>query len=249
MSEIRIEYFSEPIPERPRAAPLFLARLDSLIEELDLWETVIFDSITHMELAFRYHQQYVLNPDTRDPRQWYAGVTRELEKVLQSRIAYWHVNAVIVCHTEENKDEALGVLGKNPSLPGKLRLRAAGSYAEFYRAYADMFGDESVFKLQTRPGRGYHASSQIGAPNPCEPHFDALWANWPAGTPRPPLHVLVHSEPGTGKSTFAATFPKPMLVLLWDPPGKEIPYLRGGEVGDLVPGDDVTPPHRIVRVP
>lgn len=43
---------------------------------------------------------------------------------------------------------------------------------------------------------------------------------------RRPVHALVYGDPGSGKSHFAATFPKPMLVLLFDPYGKETPYLR-----------------------
>lgn len=46
---------------------------------------------------------------------------------------------------------------------------------------------------------------------------------------RPPLHVLAYGEPGSGKSEFAASFPKPMLVCLHDPPGKATrPYLSRG---------------------
>jgi len=43
------------------------------------------------------------------------------------------------------------------------------------------------------------------------------------------LHVVVMGDPGARKSTFAATFPKPMLVLNFDPMGKETPYLLAGE--------------------
>lgn len=45
---------------------------------------------------------------------------------------------------------------------------------------------------------------------------------------RPPLHVLCYGETGSGKSSFAATFPKPMLVLCFDPMGKHLPYVKAG---------------------
>lgn len=45
---------------------------------------------------------------------------------------------------------------------------------------------------------------------------------------KPPIHVLVYGDAGSMKSTFAATFPKPMLVFCFDPFGKDMPYKRKG---------------------
>jgi hypothetical protein len=39
---------------------------------------------------------------------------------------------------------------------------------------------------------------------------------------------LVYGEPGSGKTTFAATWPKPLLVIFFDPIGKDLPYLELG---------------------
>lgn len=50
---------------------------------------------------------------------------------------------------------------------------------------------------------------------------------------RPKIHVLIYGDPGTYKSTFAATCPKPMLVWCFDSVGKDIPYCRGGQVGEF----------------
>lgn len=46
-----------------------------------------------------------------------------------------------------------------------------------------------------------------------------------------PYAWFVYSDPGTKKSTFAATFPKPMLVLAFDPFSKLEPYRRRGLPG------------------
>jgi AAA domain-containing protein len=54
---------------------------------------------------------------------------------------------------------------------------------------------------------------------------------------RPFIHVVNYGPPGSGKSTFAATFPKPMLVIAFDPLGKEGPYLRKGTVSPELIGD------------
>src|SRR3972149_2335621 len=50
----------------------------------------------------------------------------------------------------------------------------------------------------------------------------------------PPIHVAAYGESGAGKSTFARSFPKPMLVLHFDPHGKDPPYPAQGPVLDLV---------------
>jgi len=43
-------------------------------------------------------------------------------------------------------------------------------------------------------------------------------------------HWLIYGDSGAGKSTGAATFPKPALVFMFDPIGKDTPYLRRGQV-------------------
>jgi hypothetical protein len=53
---------------------------------------------------------------------------------------------------------------------------------------------------------------------------------------RPPLHVIAYGDSGAKKSTFAASFPKPALVLMADPYGKEMPYCRRGVVRPSVEG-------------
>lgn len=46
------------------------------------------------------------------------------------------------------------------------------------------------------------------------------------------LHVMGYGDTGTKKSTLFSTFPKPMLVFMWDPWGKERPFLRQGRPGE-----------------
>lgn len=46
-----------------------------------------------------------------------------------------------------------------------------------------------------------------------------------------PLHWFVYADPGRMKSTFAATFPKPLLVLAFDSWSKMAPYRRRGKPG------------------
>lgn len=79
---------------------------------------------------------------------------------------------------------------------------------------------------------------------------------------RPPIHVIPYGDFGTGKSSFAATFPKPMLVFLFDAIGKDIPYqtsahsvasnitaLTAMTIGTVnVPYYDITHPDGVIRV-
>lgn len=51
------------------------------------------------------------------------------------------------------------------------------------------------------------------------------------------IHGLVLGRPGAGKSTLAASAPKPMLVALTDPPDKAQPYLDRGLAGDIQKND------------
>lgn len=51
---------------------------------------------------------------------------------------------------------------------------------------------------------------------------------------RPFIHCLLYGDFGSGKSTFAATFPKPMLVFCFDHNQKEMPYRRGGKETELL---------------
>lgn len=48
----------------------------------------------------------------------------------------------------------------------------------------------------------------------------------------PRIHCFVYADPGRMKSTFAASFPKPMLVLATDPYDKMAPYRRRGLPGE-----------------
>ena len=62
----------------------------------------------------------------------------------------------------------------------------------------------------------------------------------------PPIHCLVYGDPGSKKSTFAATFPTPGIVISCDPHGKDQPYWRRGipsalKLASLGGPDELTP--------
>lgn len=55
----------------------------------------------------------------------------------------------------------------------------------------------------------------------------------------PNTHTLLYGESGSGKSTFLSTFPKPLLVMGFDPYDKMAPYTRCGKVQPLSSQADI----------
>lgn len=179
---IRIEYYIDSDPDHPTAYAQFRERMARLQYEYDEWMTIVIDSVSQMELYARYREKKTINPHTKEPRQWFAGATDALEEMLMMRFPALPMNVVVLCHVDEDKDEVHGFSLRNPSAPGRLRKKLASQYGELYHAVVrkgDQKGDK-VYQLQTRSDNLFQAASQIDAPDPCEPLYTALWANWDA---------------------------------------------------------------------
>ena len=206
---------------KPDAYERFLKRMGSFQAEYTHWQTVVVDSVTTMEISARRWDQFVLNPSAEDGRQWYGASKDFLERMLLGRFGALPMNVVVLAHIDDEKFEHHGTQRRMPMAPGKLRGSLPSQYGEVYHAYVDKDGEHY---LQTHTDALWTCTSAIGAPNPSTPHYAALWPD----AHRQPIHVLTYGDFGAGKSTFAATFPKPMLVFAFDAHGKDTPYLRGG---------------------
>lgn len=173
---IQVEYYLDQDPTRPEAYQRFIKRLVALTADLEAWKTLALDSVTLFEIAARKMQQYYLNPTSKDPRQWYAGSTEQLEEVLMIRFGSLPMNVVIACHVDEDKDEAHGFFVRNPAAPGRMRKRLSAGYSEMYRSYVQRDEEGTHYLLQTRADNLWNATSSfIEAPNPCPPIYGALW--------------------------------------------------------------------------
>lgn len=190
------------------------------------FKTVVFDSATTMELAARYREQFSLNPSAADPRQWYAGSTDQLEQMMFSWQASLRSNVVLLAHVDTQKDDVLGNMVYNPRFPGRLRASISANFGEVYHTLLTQTASgETLYRLQTRTVPPFYASSMIQAPQGCDMHYDAVWANWPKHLPKRPLHALVYGPAGSGKTTFCRTFPTPTLIFLFDSQDKSTPFL------------------------
>lgn len=184
---IRIYYFHDEEPERPSAFRRFQRFMHEFTAaERTQWETVVVDSTSALRRACLYEQQFVLNRDSKEPRQWYAGATDYIERLLDRFGSMQDINVVLLAHISRKTDEAAGTIRRLVNLPGRMGMNGPDTVPEIYR----MFNDRTtgVPMLQTKRGAdSYLAGSQfLQAPNPCEPRFSALWQNFvPRTRPRP----------------------------------------------------------------
>lgn len=175
---IRIEHYLDPDPSKPTAFKRFIERLTRLETDIREWDikTIVLDSVTFCELAARKYAQYVLNPTTREPRQWFGAATDMLEEVIMIRFGALPINVGVLAHIEEDKDEVHGTMVRNPAAPGRLRKRGAAGFSELYRAYVKMADrGEREFFWQTRSDGQYNCASQVGAPDPCGQDYRLIW--------------------------------------------------------------------------
>lgn len=173
---IRLEYFHDLEPTKPVAWRAFMERMKTATDFGD-YKTVVFDSVTFMQLTRFHEAKYKLLKSAKDPRQWYASAKEGLEEMLMVRVAGMYQNVVILAHVNEDKDEVHGGFVYNPAVPGKLSKGLPAGYAEFYRAYVKTEEGVNHFYLQTEKSTQFNAASQIPAPNPCVPTYKALWEN------------------------------------------------------------------------
>lgn len=174
----QLEHYLDADPTKPVAYSRFLARLTHLEEDLATqhFQTVIVDSVTFMELMARKLAQYKLNPNSREPRQWFASSTDTLEEVLMIRFGSLAVNVVVLAHVNEDKDEVHGMYVRNPSAPGRLSKRSPAGFGELYRAFVTINEQgEREYLWQVRSNSMYNAATQIEAPDGVPQDYQLLW--------------------------------------------------------------------------
>jgi hypothetical protein len=174
---IRVSYFIDPDPTNPSAYSNFLKTMARLHHEFAEYKTYVIDSLTFFEFAARNHDQYRATK-SKDGRKAYGASKDAVEQICFGRLAsMMDHNVVVIAHIDEEKDDVHGTMIRNPAAPGKLSKRLPAGFPELYHSFVgvDAQGNPGWW-LQTQADRLFNAASQIPAPNPCEPEYEALWA-------------------------------------------------------------------------
>lgn len=174
----RIEYYSSDSPTAPNVAQVLEQRLNYLAREASQWKTLIAGSLSSIALEGRLFEQFVANPQFKDPRKWYGASAEYLERMIMMQKSL-PINVVFICHIAMQMDNVFGQMFFLPDLPGRLSYGAARYFNEMHRAYT--YRDEqgkTGYAVQTGADGQYKAKTHIFAPNPCQPDYESLWVNW-----------------------------------------------------------------------
>ena len=183
---VRIEYYAEPVPDDPKAYDIFESRMRGFEAQARSWASVAIDSMTFMQRAslLRWKKVNPLESTKQHSNlSWYGGMAEDATNTVMSRACWWKTNVCIICHIDENKDD-LADFGavRSVALAGKLSKRAPAGFGEVYRMRivpSQKQNGEYLRELQTRGDTSWVANSLVAkAPNPCQPSYEALWANW-----------------------------------------------------------------------
>ncbi len=230
----RMEHYIDTSPDFATALPLWKTRMQLLDADLPNYATIVIDSFSFLQdLAVKWHRLH--DPLTaagfEDPRQWYNHAKEDIQQEMLNRLTWLRThNLVVIAHASEKTNEFGDDTVRTLDAIGKLAHRLGTAFGEVYHTRVTPVKDKdglptstSRYSLQTDTDAQWGAMSLIGAPNGCDPTYEALWSG---GATRKPIHVLVYGNFGTGKSRFAATWPQPILVIATDPFAKLIHYER-----------------------
>lgn len=248
----RVASYTNPVVDESDGVERLVHYLPVFQKELakGKWGGFILDSVSFAALAARKLHQYVLNPDTSNPLQWYGGATDIIEELLCSQLPNFACHLGVAYHVHVRKIEESEGGSKSmrqPFVPGR-RLEetemTAAAWPELWRLYVKRDGEKRKRFLQTDCSTSYQAGSCVGMPDELRvprtlPETwveDNLWAAWKGKGTRPLIHLGLYSRPHTGKSTLLAQMfaqlckPKPFYVAMFDSRGKDIAYRLLGEV-------------------
>jgi hypothetical protein len=198
----RIEYYVDPDPDNPQAADMVDARFVDFFSQASGWYGVVFDSMTFYQLASIRRAQKRLNFSIDkmfaagqgvDMRQWYGIAKLDIDRVIRHQMLWWPTNGIAVHHTGESADkgEFADTTVRGIATVGKLLTELPPGFDEMYRVKLNMKSkvrnaegketEDYMRMLQTRHDNLWAATSVTAkAPNPCDPHYLALWENWVA---------------------------------------------------------------------
>jgi len=176
----RIEYYSSDNPTMAMMSQVLETRIGFFSGEQAAWKTLICGSLSAAAVENRLYEQFVLNPNYKDPRKWYGAATEYLERLIFMQKAL-RINTVFICHIGKEKDEIGGEFLFTPDLPGRLSDGAGKYFNEMYRLFVWRDGEGKAHRyLQTDNDGRFQCKTHIDAPNPLGPNptYEGLWVNW-----------------------------------------------------------------------
>ena len=246
----RIELWYDRIPEDAEVAAAFDERWHRFMydAEYEAYSGLVVDSSTGLADTYYNHAKFKLK--YAKEADIGGAIKGRLGPTIRG-IANTSIPAIVCCHLSreyESGTDIDAVAQYWPRMPGTLRSDSKGMFGEVYltrfRFTKNGAGrDRTVtreYVIQANESDSFVAFSQL-EPVKEMGEFDATTfpyaavakAAREAGNTAP--HILLCGEPGTGKSTWAASMirpkvTKPVLVLMFDPRDKATPYLRRGVV-------------------
>lgn len=241
----RVGNYNDPIVSESDGIQRLLDFIPVFVGELakGKWGGFILDSVTSTaDAAFLYHE-HTLNPDTRNPLQWYGGESKMVSDVVTKSLPGFPCHVGVAFHIHRHKVEQDGEKVhsvRQPYVPGKRMeetKRVASAWPELYRLSTRPRDGEMERVLQTDNDGKYQCGTCFDVPTglvvPKKLPADFLWK----GREKPEeMHLAVMADPHVGKSTFLAQVfrqlcaPKPFYVALFDARGKDIAYKNLGKV-------------------
>ena len=202
---IRIYYFHDENPEKPTAYKRYMRFMHGFdARERRNWETLVIDSVSAMSRACKLMHEFDLNPDYKDPRKWYADTADYIERMLTRFASMQDINLVLLCHISRKTDEAAGTFLRMVKLPGRMGMDGPDGFPEVYRMFVQQGTGTRMLQTLKNGSDSWLAGSQFcRAPNPCEPRYSALWANWTDRSKRP-LVAPVVDEAGVAAAPMDA---------------------------------------------
>jgi hypothetical protein len=175
---VRVEYFSSDNPTFPNAAPILEQRMAYFHQEQGNWKTLVAGSLSAVGLEARLHEQFVMNPQFKDPRKWHGAAADYLERLIVMQKGL-RCNVLFISHIGRDKNEIDGEIIFGPDLPGRLQWGSAKYFNEMYRLYVVKNDQgERVRVIQTAHDGKFECKTHIDAPNPSYPSWDGIWAGW-----------------------------------------------------------------------
>jgi hypothetical protein len=242
---IRIEYYNDSSPEEmPTAYERYLLGIREL--DASIYNSIVLDSFSSALRSARWAEQFVNNRKAvgQGRMQWWGESKDRLERNIAGPFRAFMCNTAVIGHVGSKPDNMRGTQIYGIDATGSLSQSLPRDFGEVY--FIDVLRDaegRSFYFAQTEKDDKMFAKSHLGIAEGFEIGYASGYQDLLKASPKDnlkqgetfsmPLHCLIYGDSGAGKSLFASSFPKPMLVLMWDGYDNAVPYLEQGQAGPL----------------